>query len=280
MASHPAIASTCERIAAAGGRPSPSSLESRQIQPAPGQAVPAAENRSVTSRRKRAPSACAGHNKNLTEAEILRAPIWMVRRWRRIAEAVLHVRAADRDERDLDGICELAERMRDRMMGHGRKRGRVGTHHRFAQSVRAEAGGLRSVDPMVPSASRSKIAYIRRRTGRMANVDLDATRRAPGLHADVAQSRPIVACVRHRSARPQRSRMWQELGESRRGKHGGVALDLDAFVHREYRNLRCSRGFNRSPHRRSYLWVNAGVAHSERNRAVAMWPPAAACGAC
>src|SRR5262245_19474095 len=74
MASQPGIASLCREIAAAGARPSPSSLKADLITPALAAALGEGGNRSVTV----APEAGSERmrrviNKNLSEAEILRA---------------------------------------------------------------------------------------------------------------------------------------------------------------------------------------------------------------
>ena len=79
MASQPGIAALCQEIAAAGGRASPSSLKADLITPALAQALGGSGNRSVTV----APEAGSERmrrviNKNLTEAEILRAAEWLV----------------------------------------------------------------------------------------------------------------------------------------------------------------------------------------------------------
>src|SRR4029453_9406386 len=77
-ASQPAIASLCQEIAAAGGRASPSSLKADLITPARAQALATRGNRSVTV----APEAGSERlrrviNKNLTQADILRAAEWL-----------------------------------------------------------------------------------------------------------------------------------------------------------------------------------------------------------
>src|SRR5262249_3909843 len=79
MASPPGIAALCQEVAAAGGRASPSSLKADLITPALARALGAGGNRSVTV----APEAGSERmrrviNKNLTEAEIVRAAEWLV----------------------------------------------------------------------------------------------------------------------------------------------------------------------------------------------------------
>ncbi|HXJ36714.1 MAG TPA: radical SAM protein, partial [Candidatus Eisenbacteria bacterium] len=74
MATFPGIAALCQEVADAGGRASPSSLKADLITPALARAIGAGGNRSVTV----APEAGSERmrrviNKNLTEAEILRA---------------------------------------------------------------------------------------------------------------------------------------------------------------------------------------------------------------
>src|SRR5437764_10456863 len=79
MASLPGVSALCQDIAAAGGRPSPSSLKADVITPALAAALGRGGNRSVTV----APEAGSERmrrviNKNLTEPEILRAAEWLV----------------------------------------------------------------------------------------------------------------------------------------------------------------------------------------------------------
>src|SRR5439155_234781 len=79
MASLPGVAALCEEVAARGGRASPSSLKADLITPGLARALGAGGNRSVTV----APEAGSERmrrviNKNLSEAEILRAAEWLV----------------------------------------------------------------------------------------------------------------------------------------------------------------------------------------------------------
>jgi len=133
---------------------------------------------------------------------------------------------------------------------------------------------------MVPvGVAQAKIAYIRRRTGawpRGSRCGLAARG-----YMQTLLSRGVVAWRPSSKRSPQRSRMVAGARRDPSGKHGGVALDLDAFVHREYPNLRCSRGIF-IDHRidRSYLWVERRVHTVSVRPSRAMWPPAARAGAC
>ena len=236
MASHPAIAQTCERIVAAGGRPSPSSLKADQISPRLAKVVAGSGTRSVTV----APEAGSERmrrviNKNLSELEILRAAELMVGDGVESLKLYFMCALPTETQADLDGICDLSAKIRDRMMGHGKKRGRVGRITVSLNPFVPKPWTPFQWDPMVPvGVAQAKIAYIRKKTGRMPNVDLDAdSPREAYMQTLLSRGDRRTADVIEALARSERG-WWQELGEIRRGNHDRVRLDLDSFVHREY----------------------------------------------
>ncbi len=233
MASLPGVAGLCERIAAAGGRPSPSSLKADVITRRLATALAAGGNRSVTM----APEAGSERmrrviNKNLTEEEILRAARWL------IGEGVDGLKLyfmvglpTERDE-DVDAIADLVERLRSLPEISGRIR----------------ALGL-SVNPFVPKpwtpfqwdamecldGLRRKLTRLRRRLQRYANVTVDTEspreayyqtllsrgdRRVGGVLAEI-----------HR----RHGAWWEVLQELRRsGGRSDVLPSPDFYVHRTY----------------------------------------------
>jgi radical SAM superfamily enzyme YgiQ (UPF0313 family) len=127
MASQPGIASLCQEIANGGGRPSPSSLKADIITPALARALGAGGNRSVTV----APEAGSERmrrviNKNLTEDEILRAAEWLVGGGVEAMKLYVMVGLPTETDADVDGIVDLATKVRARLMSSGQpKVGRI-----------------------------------------------------------------------------------------------------------------------------------------------------------
>ncbi len=283
MASHPAIASTCERIAAAGGRPSPSSLKADQISPRLAKVLAGSGTKSVTV----APEAGSERmrrviNKNLTEGEILRAAELMVGDGVDSLKLYFMCALPTETEADLDGICDLAAKIRDRMMGHGRKRGRVGRITVSLNPFVPKPWTPFQWDPMVPVAvAQAKIAYIRRKVGRMPNVDLDAdSPREAYMQTLMSRGDRRVADVIEALARTERG-WWQELGEIRRGENPAIAFDVDAFVHREYpEDALFPWDFIDHHINRSYLWLERRRAHAERETEPCDVATCRTCGAC
>lgn len=283
MASHPGIASTCERIAAAGGRPSPSSLKADQISPRLAKVLAVNGTKSVTV----APEAGSERmrrviNKNLSEAEILRAAELMVGDGVDSMKLYFMCALPTETETDLDGICDLSEKIRDRMMSHGRRRGRVGRITVSLNPFVPKPWTPFQWDPMVPVAAvQAKIAYIRRRTGRMPNVDLDAdSPREAYMQTLLSRGDRRVADVIEVLARSERG-WWQELGDIRRGKHPDVDLDIDGFVHREYaQDALFPWDFVDHHIERSYLWTERRRAHAERETEPCDVATCRTCGAC
>lgn len=236
MASHPGIASTCERITAAGGRPSPSSLKADQISPRLAAAVAGSGTRSVTV----APEAGSERmrrviNKNLSEAEILRAAELMVGDGVESLKLYFMCALPTETAADLDGIFDLVGSVRERLMLHGKRRGRVG---------RIKV----SLNPFVPkpwtplqwdgmekvSSAQKKIAGLRRRFGCVPNVELDAdSPREAYLQTLLSRGDRRVANVVEALARDGED-WWALIKSMQRGEVPGVSVDPDRYVYREY----------------------------------------------
>jgi len=283
MASHPGIASTCERIAAAGGRPSPSSLKADQISPRLAKVLARSDTKSVTI----APEAGSERmrrviNKNLTEAEILRAAELMVGDGVDSLKLYFMCALPTETEADLDGICDLSAKIRDRMMSHGRKRGRVGRITVSLNPFVPKPWTPFQWDAMAPvGVAQAKIAYIRKKTGRMPNVDLDAdSPRESYMQTLLSRGDRRVAAVVEVLARSERG-WWQELSDIRRGTHPDVQLDIDSFVHREYAETSLFPWDFIDHHiDRSYLWLERRRAHAERETEPCDVATCRTCGAC
>jgi len=231
MASQPGIAALCQEIAAAGGRASPSSLKADVITPALARALGRGGNRSVTI----APEAGSERmrriiNKNLTEAEILRAAEWLVGEG--VDALKLYVMVglpAERDD-DVAGIVDLARKVRARLTrGERRVCGRI----------------LVSINPFVPKpwtpfqwepmedlgVLRRKLRGLREALGAVPGVEVETeSPRAAYLQTLLSRGDRRVAAVLERlHARPDE--WWPTLRALRAGGDGVV--DPDRFVHRE-----------------------------------------------
>ncbi|MFN2428167.1 MAG: radical SAM protein, partial [Candidatus Binatia bacterium] len=137
-------------------------------------------------------------------------------------------------------------------------------------------------DAMVPvAAAQAKIAYIRRKAGRMPNVDLDAdSPREAYMQTLLSRGDRRVAGVIEVLARSERG-WWQELSDIRRGNHPDVELDIDAFVHREYAESSLFPWDFIDHHiDRSYLWLERRRAHAERETEPCDVATCRTCGAC
>jgi radical SAM superfamily enzyme YgiQ (UPF0313 family) len=173
MASQPGIAALCQEIAAAGGRASPSSLKADVITPALARALGQNGARSVTV----APEAGSERmrrviNKNLTEAEILRAAEWLAQGGVEAMKLYVMVGLPTETDDDVDGIVDLTRKVRARLMADGKPRvGRI----------------LVSINPFVPKpwtpfqwepmealpSLKRKLAGLRRALGAIPAVQVE-----------------------------------------------------------------------------------------------------------
>src|ERR671936_1670080 len=170
MASLPGVAALCQEVAAAGGRASPSSLKADLITPELARALGAGGNRSVTV----APEAGSERlrrviNKNLSEAEILRAAEWLVGGGVDALKLYVMVGLPTETEADVEAIVDLVDKVRARLLGTGRPRvGRI----------------LVSINPFVPKpwtpfqwepmeaipSLKRKLGFLRRAPGAIPGV--------------------------------------------------------------------------------------------------------------
>jgi radical SAM superfamily enzyme YgiQ (UPF0313 family) len=173
MASLPGVAALCQEVAAAGGRASPSSLKADLITPDLARALGAGGNRSATV----APEAGSERmrrviNKNLTEAEILRAAEWLVGGGVDALKLYVMVGLPTETAADVEGIVDLTEKVRARLFADSRPRvGRI----------------LVSINPFVPKpwtpfqwepmealpSLRKKLRHLRRALGAMPGVEVE-----------------------------------------------------------------------------------------------------------
>src|SRR5437867_4216975 len=231
MASLPGVAALCQEVAARGGRASPSSLKADLITPALARALGAGGNRSVTV----APEAGSERmrrviNKNLSEAEILRAAEWLVGGGVDALKLYVMVGLPTETDEDVEAIVDLTAKVRARLAGSGRPRvGRI----------------LVSINPFVPKpwtpfqwepmeaipSLRRKLAHLRRALGAIPAVEVE-TESPREAYLQTLLSRgdrrtaPILVRLHERPDE------WWPILKALRGGTDGV--DPDRFVHRSY----------------------------------------------
>jgi len=232
MASQPAIASLCQEIAAAGGRPSPSSLKADLITPALAQALGAGGNRSVTV----APEAGSERmrrviNKNLTQGDVLRAAEWLVGGGVEALKLYVMVGLPTETDADVDAITDLVHAVRGRLMTGGRPRvGRI----------------LVSINPFVPKpwtpfqwepmedlgSLKRKLARVRRQLSEVPAVQVETESPREGYLQTLLSrgDRRTAEVLERLHADP--GGWWHTL----RGLRGGCqdVVDPDRFVHRAW----------------------------------------------
>ncbi len=231
MASLPGVAALCQEVAARGGRASPSSLKADLITPALARALGAGGNRSVTV----APEAGSERmrrviNKNLSEAEILRAAEWLVGGGVDALKLYVMVGLPTETDEDVEAIVELTARVRARLAGSGRPRvGRI----------------LVSINPFVPKpwtpfqwepmeaipSLRRKLAHLRRALGAIPGVEVETeSPREAYLQTLLSRGdRRTAAILARLHERPDA--WWPTLKALRGGREG---VDPDRFVYRAY----------------------------------------------
>src|SRR5262245_14520664 len=224
MASLPGVASLCQEIAAAGGRASPSSLKADMITPGLARALGAGGSRSVTV----APEAGSERmrrviNKNLTEAEILRAAEWLVGGGVEALKLYVMVGLPTETYGDVAGIVDLTLKVRERLLAGGRPRvGRI----------------LVSINPFVPKpwtpfqwepmealpSLRRKLAGLRRELGAIPAVQVETeSPREAYLQTLLSRGdRRTGAILAQLHARPE---AWWPTLKSLRGGAAGVDPD-------------------------------------------------------
>jgi radical SAM superfamily enzyme YgiQ (UPF0313 family) len=229
MASQPGIAALCQEVANGGGRASPSSLKADLITPALARALGAGGNRSVTI----APEAGSERmrrviNKNLTEAEILRAAEWLVGGGVDALKLYVMVGLPSETPADVEAIVDLTEKVRSRFLAGGRARvGRI----------------LVSINPFVPKpwtpfqwepmeaipSLRRKLAGLRRALGALPGVEAETeSPREAYLQTLLSRGDRRVGAILARLQRAPEA--WWPTLKALRG--ASDPADPDRFVHR------------------------------------------------
>ncbi|MBI2962255.1 MAG: radical SAM protein [Deltaproteobacteria bacterium] len=240
MASLPGIAALCDAIADRGGRASPASLKADCISPALAAALGRNRSRTVTI----APEAGSERmrrviNKNLREAEILRAAEMLVGEGVRDLKLYFMVGLPSERDADVEAIADLTLAIRERFLGKGKEHGRIGRLTLSVNNFVPKPWTPFQWDPMIEvGEAKGKLARLRARLGPVPNVDLEGeSPREAYLQTLLSRGdRRIAGWIveLHRGAQRGES-WWRALRSGRRGKRAAAGLvDPDWFVHRSY----------------------------------------------
>jgi radical SAM superfamily enzyme YgiQ (UPF0313 family) len=240
MASVPGVADVAAAVAEAGGRLSPSSLKADCISPQLAAALARGGNRSVTI----APEAGSERmrkfiNKNLTEADILRAAAMMIGEGVDNLKLYFMIGLPEETGADVEAIALLTAKILD-----------------CARAAKSRIGRITvSLNPFVPKpwtplqwdamedtkSLKRKIAALRSLLTRLGNVELDAeSPREAYFQTLISRGDRRVAGILerlHRERRRDPGDIWQGLREIHRDSiraRPGPLPNPDNYVHRTY----------------------------------------------
>ncbi|HEV2170426.1 MAG TPA: radical SAM protein, partial [Candidatus Binatus sp.] len=239
MASVPGVARIAESVADAGGRLSPSSLKADCISPRLAGALARGGNQSVTV----APEAGSERmrkviNKNLTEAEILRAAEMMLGEG--VANLKFYFMIGLPEERDDDvlAIADLVAKVLERARA---RRTRIGSVTVSLNPFVPKPWTPFQWDPMEDARSiKRKVAMLRQRLARLGQVELDAeSPREAYFQTLVSRGDRRVGGILERlesAGCDGAGAIWHELSKIHREAQDGESSlpDPDFFVTRHY----------------------------------------------
>lgn len=282
MASVPGVAVLAEQAVAAGGRLSPSSLKADCVTPQLAAALSAGGTRSATI----APEAGSERmrriiNKNLSEADILRAAELMVGRGVDHLKLYFMVGLPAETAADVDGIAALVDAVRGRLAAGARGAQRVGRVTVSVNPFVPKPWTPFQWDPMRPLPElRRTFRDLRRSCGKIPNLTLDTESPREGyLQTLLSRGDRRVAAFIEQVERDGGD-WWATIGRWRRD---GLA-DLphpDDYVHRTYEADE-TMPWDFIDHRiaKSYLWIERRKALLERQTAPCDTATCTSCAAC
>jgi len=240
MASVPGIASIAEAVADRGGRLSPSSMKADCISPELARALARNGNNSVTI----APEAGSERmrkviNKNLTEAEILRAAHTMIGEGVENLKLYFMLGLPEEQDEDVIGIAHLTAKL----LEQGRiAKQRIGRVTISLNAFVPKPWTPFQWDPMENGRSlKRKIALLRRHLAQLGRIELDAeSPREAYFQTLVSRGDRRVGSIIERlnaERRYEPGAIWHGLAAIRREIESGVdngLPDPDRFVHRAY----------------------------------------------
>ena len=282
MASVPGVDVLSEMAADAGGRLSPSSLKADCVTPRLAAALARGRTRSVTV----APEAGSERmrrviNKNLTQADILRAADLLVGEGVQDLKLYFMVGLPSEEPEDVDAIAELTGQVRARLCAAERARRRV-------------ANITVSVNPFVPKpwtpfqwdpmesipVLKQKVVRLRRRLAAVPNVALDVESPREGyLQTLLSRGDRRIGRVL-RAIHAADGDWWNVIRQWQRDGIGGLPHP-DGYVHRTYgERERFPWDFIDHRINKSFLWVERRKAMLARQTPPCDTTTCTWCGAC
>lgn len=282
MASVPGIDTLSEIAADAGGRLSPSSLKADCVTPKLAAALARGRNRSVTV----APEAGSERmrrviNKNLSEADILRAADLLVGEGVRDLKLYFMVGLPAEEDEDVAAIAELTSKVRGRLCDTERARHRVANITVSVNPFVPKPWTPFQWDPMerIPSL-KQKLAALRRRLSAIPNVHLDAeSPRQAYFQTLLSRGDRRLAPVL-RAIHAADGDWWRVIRQWQREGIPGVPHP-DTYVHRAYaESERLPWDFIDHRINKSFLWVERRKALMARQTAPCDTTTCRSCAAC
>ena len=282
MASVPGVDVLSEIAAAGGGRLSPSSLKADCVTPRLAAALARGRNRSVTI----APEAGSERmrrviNKNLSENDILRAADLLVGEGVKDLKLYFMVGLPSEQCEDVDAIADLTAKMRARLCGAERARGRVANITVSVNPFVPKPWTPFQWDPMEPIAAlKQKLARLRRQLSAIPNVHLDAESPREGYFQTLMSrgDRRVGRVVR--AIHAANGDWWRVIRDWQRNGIPGLPHP-DAYVHRTYgHDARFPWDFIDHRIDKSFLWVERRKALMARQTPPCDTTTCRSCAAC
>ncbi|MEO8603301.1 MAG: radical SAM protein [bacterium] len=282
MASMPGVDRLAELATARGGRLSPSSLKADCVTPRLAAAIAAGGARSVTV----APEAGSDRmrrviNKNLSEADILRAADLMAGEGVQQLKCYFMVGLPTETDADVLAIAELTDRLRARLTEGGGARRRVGAVTISLNAFVPKPWTPFQWDPMESIATlRGKAQLLRKATRRIANLTLDIeSPREAYLQTILSRGDRRVARFID-AVHAADGDWWRVIRTWQRDGLAG-APHPDAYVHRTYAaDQRLPWDFIDHRIAKSYLWSERRKALTAHQTAPCDTSTCRSCAAC
>lgn len=282
MASLPGVDGLADMARAAGGRLSPSSLKADCVTPSLAAALGNDGNRSITVAPE-AGSECMRRviNKNLTEADILRAVDLLVGEGVPDVKLYFMIGLPTETMEDVMAIAELTAKVSGRLREGGRPRGHVGTATVSINPFVPKPWTPFQWEPMEEAAAlKAKIERVRRAVRRIPNIKVDVeSPREAYLQTVLSRGDRRVGIALEAMCRAGGD-WWRVLQRWRRSGIEGLPAP-DRYVYRRYEETECLP-WDFIDHRiaKGYLWTERRRALAGLQTAPCDTTTCTSCGAC